>query len=82
MDREVPPVWRSRRVVDLHRRDISELVERKALTAPIPREPRAEQISGMLTFAVDQGWIESNPAWRIKKPGRERWISEARQWSI
>ena len=26
----------------------------------------------MFTFAVDQDLIEANPAWRIKKPGRER----------
>jgi hypothetical protein len=26
----------------------------------------------MFTFAVDQDWIEANPAWRVKKPGRER----------
>ena len=32
---EVLPVWRHRRVVDLHRRDIRGLVERKARTAPI-----------------------------------------------
>jgi integrase len=72
MEREVLPVWRHRRVVDLHRRDIRELVERKARTAPIQANRVLQRISAMLSFAVDQDWIESNPAWRIKKPGRER----------
>ena len=66
------PVWRHRRVVDLQRRDVRELVERKARTAPIQANRVLQRISAMLTFAVDQDWIESNPAWRIKKPGRER----------
>jgi integrase len=72
MEREVLPVWRHRRVVDLHRRDIRELIERKARTAPIQANRVLQRISAMLSFAVDQHWIESNPAWRIKKPGRER----------
>jgi integrase len=72
MEREVLPVWRHRRVVDLRRRDIRELVERKARTAPIQANRVLQRISAMLSFAMDHDWIESNPAWRIKKPGRER----------
>ena len=72
MEREVLPVWRHRRVVDLHRRDIRELVERTARIAPIQANRVLQRISAMLSFAVDQDWIKSNPAWRIKKPGRER----------
>jgi integrase len=72
MEREVLPMWRHRRVVDLRRRDIRELVEHKARTAPIQANRVLQRVSAMLTFAVDQDWIESNPAWRIKKPGRER----------
>jgi hypothetical protein len=26
----------------------------------------------MLTFAMEHDWIESNPAWRIRKPGDEK----------
>lgn len=72
MEHEVLPLWRHRRVVDIRRRDIRELVDRKARTAPIQANRVLQRISAMLTFAVDQDWIESNPAWRIKKPGRER----------
>jgi hypothetical protein len=35
MEREVLPVWRHRRVVDIRRRDVRELVEHKARIAPI-----------------------------------------------
>lgn len=72
MEREVLPLWRHRRVVDIRRRDIRELVDRKARTAPIQANRVLQRISAMLTFAVDRDWIESNPAWRMKKPGRER----------
>jgi hypothetical protein len=72
MEHEVLPVRHHRRVVDLHRRDIRELVERKARTAPIQANRVLQRVSAMLSFAVDQDWIESNPAWRIRKPGRER----------
>ena len=47
-------------------------MERKAQTAPIQGNRVLERISALFTFAVDQDWIEANPAWRIKKPGQER----------
>jgi integrase len=68
----VLPAWRHRRVVDIRRRDVRELVERKAQSAPIQANRVLERVSAMFTFAVEQDWIESNPAWRIKKPGQER----------
>lgn len=52
--------------------EVRRIMERKARTAPIQANRILQRISAMLTFAVDQDWIESNPAWRIKKPGRER----------
>ena len=72
MEREVLPVWRHHRVVDIRCRDIRELVDQKARTSPIQANRVLQRISAMFTFAVDQDWIESNPAWRIKKPGQER----------
>jgi integrase len=72
IEKEVLPAWRHRRVADIRRRDIRELVEEKAQTAPIQGNRVLERISALFTFAVDQDWIEANPAWRIKKPGQER----------
>jgi Arm DNA-binding domain len=72
MEREVLPVWRHLRVVDLKRRDVRELVERKARFAPVMANRILSRISAMLTFAMEHDWIESNPVWRIRKPGDER----------
>jgi hypothetical protein len=65
MEKEVLPRWRHRRVADIRRRDIRELVEEKAQTAPIQGNRVLERISALFTFAVDQDWIEANPACRI-----------------
>lgn len=67
MEREVLPAWRQRRVADIKRRDVRELVEQKAQTSPIQANRVLQRISAMFTFAVDQDWIEANPAWRVKK---------------
>jgi site-specific recombinase XerD len=72
LEKEVLPAWRHRRVMDIRRRDVRELVEEKARTAPIQANRVLDRISAVFTFAVDQDWIEANPAWRIKKPGPER----------
>lgn len=72
MEREVLPAWRHRRVVEICRRDIRQLVESKARTSPVMANRVLERISALFTFAVDQDWLEANPAWRIKKPGQER----------
>jgi len=71
MEREVLPVWRHLRVVDVKRRDVRELVERKARFAPVMANRVLSRISAMLTFAMEHDWIETNPAWRIRKPGEE-----------
>lgn len=72
MEREVLPAWKHLRVLDLKRRDVRELVERKARHAPVMANRILSRISAMLTFAMEHDWIESNPAWRIRKPGDER----------
>ena len=46
-------------------------MEEKAGAAPIQANRVLERVSALFTFAVDQDWIEANPAWRVKKPGRE-----------
>jgi site-specific recombinase XerD len=70
LEKEVLPTWRHRRVADIRRRDIRELVEENAQTAPIQGNRVLERISALFTFAVDHDWIEANPAWRIKNRDR------------
>lgn len=69
---DVLPVWRHRRVQDISRRDIRELVDRKAATAPVMANRILARVSALLSFAVEHDWIESNPAYRIPKPGEEK----------
>ena len=45
-EREVLPVWRHLRVVDVKRRTVRELVERKARHAPIMANRILSRISG------------------------------------
>jgi hypothetical protein len=72
LEKVVLPTWRHRRVADIRRREVREVVEQKAQTARIQGNRVLERISALFTFAVDQDWNEANPAWRIKKPGQER----------
>jgi integrase len=71
-ENEVLPALRHRRVQDLTRRDIRDLVEHKAKTAPIMANRILARVSALLTFAVEHDWIESNPAFRIPKPAEEK----------
>jgi len=63
MEREVLPVWRHLRVVDVKRRTVRELVERKARHAPVMANRILSRISAMLTFAMEQDWIEPGVAY-------------------
>ena len=71
-ENEVLPAWRHRRVQDITRRDIRELVDRKAPTAPIMANRILARVSALFTFAVEHDWLEANPALRIGKPGEEK----------
>lgn len=70
-EHDVLPAWRHRRVRDLQRRDVRELVERKAVTAPVMANRILAHVSCMLNFALEHDWIEANPAARIPPPGDE-----------
>ena len=69
---DVLPAWRHRRVRDITRRNIRELVEKKALSAPVVANRLLSRISRLLSFAVKRDWIDANPVLRIRKPTQER----------
>lgn len=71
-ENEVLPSWRHRRVADITRRDIRELIDRKATSAPIMANRILARVSRLFSFAVEHDWIEANPALRIGKPGEEK----------
>jgi integrase len=71
-ENEVLPSWRHRRVADITRRDIRELIDRKATSAPIMANRMLARVSRLFSFAVEHDWIEANPALRIAKPSEEK----------
>jgi len=73
LDADVLPHWKARKVADLTRRNVRDLIEGIAgRGAPISANRCLALIRKMLNFAVDREWINANPAARITKPGTER----------
>ena len=69
---EVIPRWGDRCVKDIRRRDVRELLDRIVdRGSPIMANRILSVIRKMLNFALDQDWIEANPATRMSKPGKE-----------
>lgn len=73
LDAEVLPAWKTRKVKDLTRRDVRDLVEAIAERgAPIMANRYLALVRKMLNFAIQRDWIEANVASLIAKPGAER----------
>lgn len=70
-EHDVLPAWRHRRVQDITRREIRDLVEQKAKTAPIMANRLLARISRLFSFALERDWIEANPAFRMRRPSPE-----------
>ena len=69
---EVLPVWRNRLVREITRRDVRELVDAKAATAPVMANRLLSRISRLCNFALDREWIEASPAHRMTPPSAEQ----------
>jgi hypothetical protein len=74
IDKDLLPVLGFRRLADIRRRDVRELVESIARKreAPIMANRTLGVLSRMFNFALDREWIEANPASRIPEPGEEQ----------
>ncbi len=69
---EVLPGWKDRAVPSLTRRDVRALVERIVdRGSPVMANRVLALVRTMLNFAVDNDWIEANPAARVKRPSPE-----------
>ncbi len=66
------PAWGKRKVIDIQRKHIVKLVEKISDTAPIQANRTLATIKKMFSYALDVGYIEVNPATRIKPPGKEK----------
>ncbi len=74
IDKDLLPVLGFRRLADIRRRDIRELVEdiARKRDAPIMANRTLGVLCRMFNFALDREWIEANPASRIPEPGEEK----------
>lgn len=71
LNADVLPQWGDRSVRELTRRDVRALVDRVAARAPVGANRVLAVVRKMLNFAVDEDWIDANPASRVKKPTPE-----------
>src|SRR5262245_53353793 len=74
IDKDLLPVLGFRRLVDIRRRDVRELVEdiARKRDAPIMANRTLGVLCRMFNFALDREWVEANPASRIPEPGEEQ----------
>lgn len=78
--------WGDRRIKDIKRRDIRELLDEVAARAPIMANRTLALVRKMFNFAIERDWLETNPCHMVKPPGeekqRERVLSERKSdWS-
>jgi len=75
------PTWGARDIRTITRRDVKALIYRKAETAPIAGNRILALVSAIFMFALDEEFVDSTPAVRIRRPGteieRERVLSDA-----
>lgn len=73
INKDLLPAWRTRKVVEISRRDVRRLTEAIVERgSPIMANRVQALASKMLQFAVDEEIIEQNPCFRLKKLGEER----------
>ncbi len=83
IDRDLLPRWGKRKMKDIRRREIIDLLEDVAdgkgdgrrqpgHPAPVSANRLAALISRLFTFALDREVIDTNPAYRLPRPGTEK----------
>jgi integrase len=71
--KHILPRWRWRAYASIRRADVIELVEAVVSAGHGTLANRLQSlISGIFTFALDAGLVESNPCYRLRKRGVER----------
>ena len=72
LEKDVLPLWRHREPASITRREVRELLEHLAETAPIQSNRVLEVIRIVFNWALEREIIDVNPASRVKKLGIER----------
>jgi len=72
LDKDLLPAWKNRRVQDIERRDVKDLLD--SITdrgAPIAANRTLALISTIFNYGVEEGVVQVNPAYRLRHPGEE-----------
>jgi integrase len=82
IDRDVLPVWRDRYITDIHRKDVTALIDGIiARGAPVKARQVHAYLHRMFKWATGRGMIPSNPMQDMERPtkekSRERVLSDA-----
>ena len=64
--------WGSRKLKDIQRRDVRELLDEMAARAPIMANRTLALVRKMFNFAIEHDWLEANPCHLIKCPAPEK----------
>src|SRR3990172_4812828 len=64
--------WGTRKVNDIKRRDVRELLDEIAARAPIMANRTLALVRKMFNFAIEHEWLEANPCHMVKRPGEEK----------
>lgn len=72
LEREVPRSWRQRPAAEITRRDVRELIDRKARKAPIAANRLRALLHTVFAFGVERDLAEHNPVTGTPRPGKER----------
>lgn len=81
LNREIVPAWRGRRLSEIRRPDIHDLLDSIVDGAPVAANRTLSWFRRMCSWAVERGLIEVNPCTGIKAPAietaRDRILSDA-----
>jgi integrase len=72
LTKEIPRSWRKRPAGEITRREIRELIERKAVEAPIAGNRLRALLHKLFAFAIEREIVEHNPVTGTPRPGTER----------
>jgi integrase len=72
MRRDVLPMWGSRPLAEIQRRDVLKLLERKADTSPVMANRLLALVRRFFSWAVEVDLLKENPASGVKAPKKEK----------
>jgi len=73
LDKDLLPAWKDRKAAEISRGAVLDLLDSiMDRGAPVMANRTLALISRVFTFGIERGVVESNPAYRVKPPSKER----------